>query len=79
MLRKEHLELARKYTFIDDARRVGLFFVLYYTHDGEKHTKRLPLRSTVSMLQRKIKDIKKEIGVGLYGQAKEKIYVVGRD
>ena len=79
MLRDYHFDNVRKYTFIDGVKRVGLHYNIHYTNAGKQLFKKIHIRSGMSVIQDKIKEIKKEIGVDLYGQAKDKIYIIGRD
>ena len=71
------MDNVKKYTFINLVERVGLYYYLYYTYDGKERFKKIHVRHNMAKVQSVIGVIKKEIGVGLYGQAKEKIYVVG--
>lgn len=59
MLNKHYLGLIKKYSFIDDAKIVGGDFILYY----KDKSKKLPLRASVSHLQKTLQKIKKEVGV----------------
>jgi len=77
MLKNWQMDNVRRYTFIDLVKRVGLYYHLYYTHEGKELFKKVHMRSNIAKVQKAVNEIKKEIGVGLYGQARDKIYVVG--
>jgi uncharacterized protein (UPF0371 family) len=73
MIHTEWMKQLERYSFIDKVERKGLKYYFYYTVKGKETYKTLPLRATVTMVQKLIDKIKEEVGVTIYGKASTRI------
>ena len=71
-----HAELIKKYTFIDDAFIKNSTLYIYYTVDGERKKKKLPIRATHAQLKDRLNKIRKELEVNTYGAPRRTIELV---
>jgi len=69
MLNKNLKPLIERYSFIDTVETKGIYFIFNYMKEGKKKSKKLPLRASIIQVQKLIKKIEKDIGVGKYGKA----------
>jgi hypothetical protein len=67
MITKEVIADLKKYSFLDNAERKGIYVILEYHIKEVKKSKRLPLRTSIPQLQKVLKNIQNEKGVSIYG------------
>jgi hypothetical protein len=78
MLKKDLLELVKKYSFITDVEISPTYFTLFYFNEGKRFARRITRRATVSQIQEIIKRIEQTIVKTPYGKGlKDDIYIVG--
>ena len=76
MITKDWITLIEKYSFIDKAEIKGANIFIRYIKDGEQKSKRLPLRVSVTQIQKAILNIKKELGLKHVEKREGKYYIV---
>jgi len=76
MIGKEAIELLKKYSFLKDVKRKGVYIYFEYEKDGKVLSKRLPLRGTGPQVQKIITDIRIELGIGKYGKGRNADYYI---
>jgi len=76
MLNKNWLILVEKYSFIEKISQKGTIVFIQYYKDGKIKTKKLPLRATASQLNTTINNIRKDIGVSVYGKGQYSDYYI---
>jgi len=76
MLNKALAEDVKKYSFVDDVKIVGGNFVIYYRNKDKEKFIKLPIRVSLSRLQKELSKIYKELGLSKYGKGKNQdIYI----
>ena len=76
MLNKKWQILIEKYSFIEKVFQKGTIIHLQYYKNGKLKTKRIPLRTTGPQLNIIINNIKKELGVSIYGKGQNSNYYI---
>ena len=76
MIDKNVIESVKLYSFVDEVIKRGVIVYIYYSIDGKRKQKHLPLRSSVKNVQMLIAKIKKELGEEKNGRTKTGNYYI---
>ena len=76
-LTKEQAEIISKYSYVTKAEIKSGELRIYYFKDGKEEYERLPLRASYKILLKKLLNIKRKLGVSIYGKGNQsEVFVI---